>query len=300
MSSSRTAVYSTVYPAAAPFLAAWYASLQAQTDRNFDLWVGADRMTAEEVSAAAGCRVDASFVFGVAEDTPASLRRRALLAIVDPYDAVVFIDSDDVACPLRVARSRVQTDKNSVVGCGLSLIDESGADLGTVMRPRTPVDWMAIMPRMNILGLSNTTYGTDVLRHLLEFPDDCTLLDWHLATRAWLRGARLAFDPEPLMSYRQYAGNTANVLGPFTQAGLRRAVSLVLQHFDQLPWHEATTGSEKWMALCESRARVESFSRSIEDDARIDRYLEALNRCGRVMLWWEHVANPSLEATWIT
>ena len=39
---STIALYTAVYPDAAPFLDAWYASVEAQTDRDFDLWISLD------------------------------------------------------------------------------------------------------------------------------------------------------------------------------------------------------------------------------------------------------------------
>ena len=51
---STLALYTAVYPAAAPFLDAWYASVQAQADRDFDLWISLDGLTEAAVVAQLG------------------------------------------------------------------------------------------------------------------------------------------------------------------------------------------------------------------------------------------------------
>ena len=70
-------------------------------------------------------------------------------------------------------------------------------------------------PRNNVFGLSNSAFRSDLLRRCLPIPADAVLVDWFLATRAWLMGARMAFDPEVEMDYRQYGGNMARVGPPF-------------------------------------------------------------------------------------
>jgi hypothetical protein len=54
MSGERLAVYTTVYPGAEPYLSAWYQSVLRQIDRNFDLYVSLDSLSAEAVIAAIG------------------------------------------------------------------------------------------------------------------------------------------------------------------------------------------------------------------------------------------------------
>jgi hypothetical protein len=103
---SALALYTAVYPGAARFLVPWYASVQAQADREFDLWISLDGLTQEAVAAQLGTRPDATFVVAEAGSTPAQVRQQALTRIADDYDAVVLVDSDDVLHPDRVAAAR--------------------------------------------------------------------------------------------------------------------------------------------------------------------------------------------------
>ena len=63
---SAIALYTAVYPGAARFLAAWYASVQAQADRDFDLWISLDGLTEAAVVAQ----------LGIGRPRPSSLPKR--------------------------------------------------------------------------------------------------------------------------------------------------------------------------------------------------------------------------------
>ena len=82
------AIYTTLYPAVEPYVAEWYRSLCAQTDRDFRLWIGLDLMSAEAVTEAIGAVPDAVWVAGREGDTPATIRQRAFERIVDQHNAV--------------------------------------------------------------------------------------------------------------------------------------------------------------------------------------------------------------------
>lgn len=300
MSEPRTAVYSTVFPGGERFLADWYRSILSQEDRGFDLWIGTDGLSPEAVDDAAGRHVEARWVAADRGDTPASLRRRAMAEMVRRYEVVVFVDSDDIALPGRVRQARRDTGPDAVSACALSLVDEHGRDLGRRMDAPRGADWGAILTRRNVLGLSNTAYGTDLLGRLVDFPDDCTLLDWHLATRSWLLGAPIRFHHEPLMLYRQYARNVARVVRPFSASQITEATRLVLRHYRQLPWTAGPGQPGQWSALRDAMGRAEAFAGRIRDGDTLARYVEALNRLDDTLLWWECVAHPGLEAQWST
>lgn len=202
MEREPLAVYTTVYPAAAPFLAEWYASVRAQTDTNFDLWIGVDSMTREQVVQAMGSLLQAQLRHGAPGDSPARIRRIAASEIAAQYPAVIFVDSDDVLEPERVAAARRSLAVADVTGCALRVVDRHGLDVGFTFGPGTATVDCEFLARWNVFGLSNTAFRSEVLRECLPFDDDCVLIDWLLATRAAASGARVAFDPEPQMRYR--------------------------------------------------------------------------------------------------
>ena len=146
-------------------------------------------------------------------------------------DAVVFVDSDDILDPSRVAAAREALATADVVGCALRLADETGAELGAIFGPAGGALVAADLPRTNVFGLSNSAYRVATLRSCLPIPDACALVDWLLATRAWAFGARLAFDSTPRMVYRQGAASATRVSPPFDARHVLAATDLVLGHY---------------------------------------------------------------------
>lgn len=296
------AVYTTVYPGVEPYLAAWYRSLSAQTDREFDVWIGIDALAVRDVVEALGARPDATWVPAVAGDTHAQVRQRALWQLVDAYDAVVFVDSDDIMHPSRVAAARDALKGADVSGCALRLVDEQGRALGhrlTLPDGMQPAD---VLPRTNVFGLSNTVYRSTVLRDSLPLPADAVLVDWYLVTRAWLRGASLSFDGRVRMDYRQHGANTARVLPPFRAARVRQDTDRARRHFDVM---SRVLSEEDLPArraeLLHTADEVARFQAAVADrPGALMQYVEALNALESPVAWWSSVAHPALRDLWMS
>jgi hypothetical protein len=223
-----------------------------------------------------------------------------MFEICAKYDAVLFADSDDELLPSRVAAAREGLHRYELIGCALDVIDEQGKPLGVQFGPPSAaVDWTALLPRNNILGLSNTAYRCDLLARSLPFATDCQLADWYLATRAWASGARLGFDPEPRMRYRQYRDNTARVLPPFTGEGVLEATGRVLRHYELMLRPEAAV-DDPWRGHIEAASADARLFAQVMRASRpaLQRYVEALNRLPPRYVWWWAVANLELANLW--
>lgn len=298
VAEGRLALSTTVYPAVLPYLRAWHASVLAQDDDGFDLWVAADGVTAEQVAAAVGAPLGASWVDAVAGDTPTTLRARAMSILVERYPAIVFVDADDELEPTRISAARAALAEHDVSACGLLLVDEAGGGIGGVVAPASTADALEHLPMWNVFGLSNTAYRAATLERCLPVPADTALVDWYLATAAWGQDARMEFDFTPRMRYRQHPGNIARVMPPYTPEYLRRAAALVERH------HVAVRRG-RWLAagkrerMERAADRVSAFRRWSEFvPGALDRYCTALHRLPAVHAWWWCVAHPDLEAMW--
>jgi hypothetical protein len=301
MKAERLAVYTTWYPGVEKYLPEWNRSLASQTDRDFDVWIGVDALDAEREAAALGGLPDARWVAAEPGDSPARIRERAMNRLVEDYAAVVFVDSDDVLLPTRVASARVALKEHDVAACALRIVDERGRDLGLVFGRPEEGDWGGFLPRHNVFGLSNSAYRTEVLRQLLPIPTDCVLIDWLLATRAWAWGGDLFFDAEPRMAYRQYGANVAKVLPPFTAADVVRATERVRSHYHLLldePSWKIPPSSRSLLAA--ARKGFTAFAGFVfESPENLVRYVEALNGLAPRYVWWWAVANLELEHIWM-
>ncbi len=293
-------MYTTVYPGVENYLADWYRSVREQTDRDYDLWIGLDALDVETAIDAMGGDPKATWVIADAGDTPALVRQRAWARIVESYDDVVLVDSDDVLHESRVAAARETLRTSDLAACALRLVDRRGRDLGFTYGLPNHAGPDDVFPRNNVFGLSNSAFRSRLLRECLPIPADVALVDWFLATRAWLSGAKLVFDDAVRMDYRQHDANMARIRPPFDPMQITRDTGRVMQHFQLL----RSAPMEHWLA--ERVARMENVSadvaafheRVVLQPEKFERYVEALNGLEPAPLWWSSVAYPPLKHMW--
>jgi hypothetical protein len=295
------AVYTTIYPGVEPYLANWAHSLCQQTDQDFDLWIGLDSLQTGAVQRILGSNLKVNWVVATPGATPAQIRQEALTKIIESYSTVVLVDSDDLLHPTRVAAAREYLQNSDLVGCALRLVDQEGKDLGLTFG--MPPQWGPedVFPRNNVFGFSNSAYRSDVLRRCLPIPASAVLVDWFIATRAWLLGAKLTFDAATRMDYRQHSTNTARVRYPISGAQVISDTALVRRHFELL------LGESRRNFLPDREAALERVAADVEEFAghvllhptQLDRYVKALNILQPPPLWWSCVAYPSLRNIWM-
>lgn len=294
------AVYTTIYPGVEAYLVDWYCSLRRQTDQDFQLWIGLDTLGSESVRNVLGSDLKPNWVVAPTGATPAQIRQQALAEIVETCSGVVLVDSDDLLHPSRVAAARADLQASELAGCALCLVDQQGRDLGLTFDLPPQLGPEDVFPRNNVFGFSNSAFRSDLLQRCLPIPADAVLVDWLLATRAWLLGARVAFDHVPRMDYRQHSTNTAGARFPFSRDQVISDTALARRHF-QLLLAEPRLDSlaDRDVALRRVTADVEEFHQHIVlHPARLDRYVQALNALHPPLFWWCCVAYPALGHMW--
>jgi hypothetical protein len=296
----RLAMYTTVFLGVENYLAEWYRSVEKQTDRDFDLYIGCDQLRPCEVETITGNNICANWVVAPDGSNPVQVRELAIREILkEGYSAVIFVDSDDILHPTRVEAARESVMRASVGGCALEIVTETGAAAGWRFGPVGAVDFDELLPRCNCFGMSNTVYRTDVLRQCLPVPPGCRLMDWFLITRAWAVGAPLEFDTTCRMYYRQHSSSLARVLPPFSTEYVRRATGLVLLHYISVLAGIPELSEKARKNLVAAKNRVEIFAKSVtENREKVTDYVGALNRLEPSRTWWTCVAHPDLEDSW--
>ena len=296
----RIAVYTTIYPGVEMYLPDWYCSVQEQTDQDFELWIGLDGIEASAVENAIGTRLQAVWVPSQPDNTPARIRQRSLAENAGNCDAVVLVDSDDILHPTRVAAARSALQTSELAACALRLVDHQRHDLGTTLTLRAHADPDSILPRNNVFGFSNSAYRSELLRRCLPLPAESVLIDWLLATRAWLIGARLAFDPVVRMDYRQHPSNMAPIRHPVDANQVVRDTTKVLEHYRLLlasPIENVL--ADRWAQVQEAAADVQLFFEQVLSQAdRLQHYVRNLNALEPQVVWWWDVAQPALQWMW--
>jgi hypothetical protein len=294
------AVYTTIYPGVEIYLRDWCDSLRRQTDQDFQLWIGLDTLERSAVQNVLGPDIVANWVIATSGSTPAAIRQQSLSRIIEVCTDVVLVDSDDLLHPTRIAAARRDLNSNELTGCALCIVDQAGKDLDTVfgLPSKQAVD--DVFPRNNIYGFSNSAFRSDLLRRCLPIPPAAKLVDWFIATKAWLFGATLGFDSTPRMYYRQHSENTARVRFPFSPAQVLSDTALVRQHFEFI-LAEAESGflASRKSLVDQVASDVEKFHREIVlHPYRLKEYVQALNRLQPAPVWWSCVANPALGHMW--
>lgn len=294
-----TVVYSTIHPGVVPYLGDFADSMLAQTDRDFDLRLSIDGVSDDRVPPTMTEGLGAELLRVPDGVGPAMVRQLAFSELVDSYDTVVFVDADDVLHPTRVSAAKAALEEHDVSVCALRLVDGEGCDLGrdfAVLAAGESID--DVMPRRNVVGLSNSAYRTETLRGCLPIPEGSVLVDWFLATMAWAQDASFALDPAPRMSYRQHGDNTARVVPPFSPDVVRGATRLVLAHYSLVLGDPRLSGDRR-RAVAAADARVRRFAEAVlSDEAGLRSYAAALDSLRPPTAWWTIVAHPDLEATW--
>lgn len=297
----KLGVYTTIYPAVLKYLPEWYQSVRAQTDTDFELWIGLDALSRLDVEYRLGCSIDAQWIDGTENSTPASIRDQALRQMTGANLDVVLVDSDDVLLPSRVSSARQALRTSDLAACALEIVDEGGQSLGLRLNLDPAVKPSQVLPGNNVFGFSNSAYRCELLERCLPIPRNAVLVDWYIATRAWLFGAELSFDHTVQMKYRQYDANTARVRLPFWPDQVLSDSMLVRKHFQLV----LASGSQdhflpgRWAELLRVARDIEQFERYInQSPANLNSYLESLNRAVKQPIWWTSVAYTPLAHMW--
>ena len=298
---NKVGVYTTVYPAVLKYLPEWYRSVQSQTDTDFKLWIGLDALNRSDVEAELGSSLNANWIQATENSTPALVRDHALRQMAAANLDVVLVDSDDVLHPSRVALARQALSNSDLVACALEIVDESGLPLGSEFNLDPAAKPWEVLPSNNVFGFSNSSYRCELLERCLPIPTDAILVDWYIATRAWLFGAELSFDRSVRMKYRQYDVNTARVRLPFWPDQILSDSLLVRKHFQLVL---ASGGQDhflpgRWAELLRVTHDFEQFERYIKQSpANLEAYLDSLNRVVTQPIWWTSVAYSPLANMW--
>jgi hypothetical protein len=198
--NSRLALYTTIYPGVERFLSTWYASVFAQTDHDFDLHIGTDRIEPREVFSAVGNEFEAVWVAAPTCSTPAFVRQAGIdciLASGNRYHGVVFVDCDDVLHATRVESARMQLQHCEIAGCAMEIVKDD-QPTGLLFGQAASVAIPESLATVNVFGMSNTAYRTDALG---DFTVAATLSsDGLVHGHCWL-------DPRCSLQLRQHSSN---------------------------------------------------------------------------------------------
>ena len=291
---SGLAVYAVIYPAALRFLAPFWASLSPQLPGVDAVYLSLDGVAPDTVRAVTGKHPTVRLLQAAPGASPATIRSNALAHLAH---------ADDILLPGRLSAAAAALESADVYGSAMQVVDELGEPVGGAVFAPTPSQVESIgsgttlLARVNVFGFSNSAYRAATLLDCLPVPDDTVMMDWLVASRAYLAGATPAFDLRPRMLYRQYGENTAGVLPPFgSERVVRDAGRVAVHHAKLLGGPHGTARSPSPFVSAKElshgfRAWLADGPADGEGPTRPREYATKLARVERpVWLWWEHVA----------
>ena len=139
---------------------------------------------------------------------------RILRQELDNYDAILFLDIDDIPQPALTAAAKRYAKEYDVTGFGMKLIGEMSGLFG---RQCVRVNYTGDGSRNRTIteqdktyyyshGFGNTVYRTSILKELVPLTTDLDTI-----IRAYELGASVYFESLPLIHYRQYGQNDSLV-----------------------------------------------------------------------------------------
>ncbi len=275
----KTALYTTLYKQALPFWEDFFDSVLNQTDKDFDLVLCLDGIQQAEVSIPLSFKN--SIFFTPQSKMIASVRQECWQVLCNQYDAIIMVDADDVLKPKRVENAKNGLKNADIDVCGLQLVDKNLKNMPYVLEPKGEEAVAKYIIQCNDIGLSNTAYRTSLLEKLMPFPNDLKILDWFLAIRAVEQNAMFNKRADLDMLYRQYDGNIANFIPPYTIEYVERQTDRVITFWDTtIPY----LGGFKEKA--QKRLKEVIASKTMINDA----YISRLHESQENLKWWHMVA----------
>jgi len=258
----KTALYTTLYPDALRFWDDFMGSVVGQSDQDFDLHVALDMVSADDPIIESSLRrrpqstseneFNGEMDSGLRQNdgiliphfylpstkTPSSIRQECWQHLIESgYQVIVMVDADDVLMPDRVKNAKAGLAQADMDVCGLQLVDVNLQQMDWTLQPDPTENTKDYILQANDIGLSNTAYRAEFLQRLIPALDNIIMLDWFLALRSVEEGARIHKRPDLDMLYRQYEGNVAHFIPPYTEDMIKTQTQRVIDFWQSVIPH---------------------------------------------------------------
>lgn len=227
---NKNVLCTSIHSGSINYLNEWWISVLNQTKLDFDIVLSVDGIDFDLDKLLLGHEQFNIKLFCFNEDkTIGEIRNTLIEYCSENYDKVIFVDTDDILANNRVATSLDSLDQFDFTFCKAYLIDEESNVLPWVLKRSSSIKDIC---EFNSFGLSNSNYKSFVLREILPIPKDCKIVDWFIATLAFLFRYKSGYVSETFMKYRIYEENVTKVIPPFSQNDINIKTNYVLNHYD--------------------------------------------------------------------
>lgn len=235
LSNKKVAFSTTIFPMEESYLHDFFASLQKQTYKRFDIVVLNDGY--DDLEKFKYLYSDLKIVEIKYNNTPAKNREYAINYIKrQSYDIMVFGDSDDYFSENRVEKSLELLNNNDIVVNDLSLCNEFGIVkekyISNRIKNNTKIKIDFIKDK-NIFGFTNTALKLKILDRV-GFDEKLIAVDWYLFSDLLLRNCKAIFTNEAISFYRQHDLSLIG-LGNISKKYISLGLNVKFKHCQSFP-----------------------------------------------------------------
>ena len=231
----KTAFLSVIYPGVEAYLKEFWDSLEAQTDKDFFVYILCDGIKNPEQffsSKTLSVRIQSG------NGTPGALRKQLVQwAVAESSELLVFGDSDDYFAANRVERIKTLSTKHGVIANELVLFGKNIPAPFPMLGDRFS-EGEAIreenLRQYNCLGLSNTAVRSELAGPVMaQIPEDLIAFDWAFFATLLSHGHEAVFTKSTQTWYRQHSHNIASPISS-AEADVARGLTVKAAHYEFL------------------------------------------------------------------
>ena len=284
----RTCLFTVVHAGSAPYFDEFLASLNKQTDLDFELLILNDAPSWQDSPSGETKMAEQPFRWRWIDVTGSivEIRKQGLSMLRDEAraDAVIFIDSDDLMAPNRVEICKANLKPREVLFNELILFGEGQTPYALLKQHFLDGQELRLrdLTHSNCLGLSNTAlFVEDIMSRFQDIPDDTIAFDWAFFSGLLHDGCRARFISGTSTLYRQHAGNTASLVD-IGDAQILRSVLVKAQHYRYLAGFDSD--------FSKLRTEFNHLQSKLAEDSAFRRAYRAHMRATSptFSLWWEN------------
>lgn len=266
------AFLTTIFPMNEKYLCDFFDSLQAQTDKNFDVVIVNDGY--DDFEKFKNKYKDLYIIELKHSETPSKNREYGINYVKTMgYDILIFGDSDDYFEKNRVEKSIELLKVHDIVVNDLSLFNTSGIYNHRYFSHRISnyeIIHSDFILEKNIFGLSNTAIKLDLVDSV-DFDSHLIAVDWYFFSLLLLKAKHAVFTNETQTFYRQYGENTIGI-GEITVDNVCNIIKIKKIHYLLMKKHH--------------HCYEELYNNVIELDNHKD-FSDLSNLSIKNPLWWE-------------
>lgn len=293
MSKNETVVFVVLYPGLEKYLDDYFASLQNQTYKEFDLYILNDGMNNSIFKKYIEKYNFLSIDYENLNSgyTPAQIREIGIKNIKNIYSYLIFTDADDYISEDRIKKSIVALQEYDFCYNNMILVNEEGEKLQeeTFFQNKNNPDIVNDLQdiiRKNFCGLSNTAVSLKKINFdNLIIPRNLIAVDWWIYSFLLIKRHKGIYINDALTYYRQHNANTVGGQDVMNEDKFKRGLEVKEAHYASLLKYYPSKYDKD---INKQLEQILDLKRNVIDKEYLSKHICQLNNNGEYM-WWENI-----------